>query len=760
MIILKKYQDKAVNQLREDTWVLLQRPNRQQKMVLKAPTGSGKTVMMASYMSRTCEEIKDKLEIPKRKIAFIWFAPNQLHLQSYFSIKNFFSNLRDIKPIQFEDITENKIHENEVLFVNWQSVNKEKNIFVRENEQGKNLITFVNNTYADDIDIICILDEAHYHANGEKAIQLLKDISAKIEIDVSATPLFNSDYGHTIKRHEVIEEEMIKKNVVLNPALDHYQQQNISLNQYLLNQALKKRDDIAKAYENLGININPLLLVQLPNDSQKESSTDKEIIDLLEKALKIKNYTIENHKLAVWLSNRKDNLEGIEEPNSITDVLIFKQAIALGWDCPRSAVLLIFREINQDHFGIQTVGRILRMPEQKHYQNALLNNGYVYTNLSKRIIHIVQEDMDYIVQNKAIRIENYQNIALNSYYINSKIVRNRLSASFRKCFYQAAEQYFGVHRDLAKDPTDEVFERNKKLLQQKFIEINVDKIEIPIPKDVEFAISDGYAKADEMERFAKTSDELNIIFRQFCRDNVGSYAKIDSTPVLELAIISFFDDYMSIGENNAIKIVLFEQNKPKFIEVIDIAMQIHEQLLKEKASKSTKKVEKTTWEVPPERIYNEYYQEQKEIEKHALIPFYEQINVSNPEKEFAKFLERNKDFIEWWYKNGDKNKEDFAITYNDIENDLKGFYVDFVIKLKSNKICLFDTKTKGSDKNMITKHNALIEYINKNSTKEKTLIGGVIVPEQRGNDLIWKYSDNSITSATDISKWKSFEPSN
>lgn len=759
MIILKKYQDKAVNQLREDTWVLLKRPNRQQKMVLKAPTGSGKTVMMASYMSRTCEEIKDKLEIPQRRIAFIWFAPNQLHLQSYFSIKNFFSNLRDIKPIQFEDITENKIHENEVLFVNWQSVNKEKNIFVRENEQGKNLITFVNNTYADDIDIICILDEAHYHANGEKAIQLLKDINAKIEIDVSATPLFNSDYGHTIKRHEVIEEEMIKKNVVLNPALDHYKQQNISLNQYLLNESLKKCDDIAKTYENLGININPLLLVQLPNDSQKESSTDKEIIDLLEKALKIKNYTIDNHKLAVWLSNRKDNLEGIEEPNSITDVLIFKQAIALGWDCPRSAVLLIFREINQDHFGIQTVGRILRMPEQKHYPNALLNNGYVYTNLSKRIIHIVQEDMDYIVQNKAIRIENYQNIALNSYYINSKIVRNRLSASFRKCFYQSAEQYFGVHRDLAKDPTDEVFERNKKLLQQKFIEINVDKIEIPIPKDVEFAISDGYAKADEMERFAKTSDELNLIFRQFCRDNVGSYAKIDSTPVLELALISFFDDYMSIGESSAIKIILFEQNKPKFIEVIDIAMQIHEQLLKEKASKSTKKIEKSTWEVPPERIYNEYYQEQKEIEKHALMPFYEQINVSNPEKEFAKFLERNKDFIDWWYKNGDKNKEDFAITYNDIENDLKGFYVDFVIKLKSNKICLFDTKTKGSDKNMITKHNALIEYINKNSTKQK-IIGGVIVPEQRGNDLIWKYSDSVITSATDISKWKSFEPSN
>ncbi len=63
---------------------------------------------------------------------------------------------------------------------------------------------------------------------------------------------------------------MIKKNVILNPALDHHKQQNISLDQYLLEQALKKRDEIAKAYSDLGIDINPLLLIQLPNDTKKK----------------------------------------------------------------------------------------------------------------------------------------------------------------------------------------------------------------------------------------------------------------------------------------------------------------------------------------------------------------------------------------------------------------------------------------------------------------------------------------------------------
>lgn len=759
MITLKKYQDEAVNKLVKDTWLLLDKGSKQNKMVLKAPTGAGKTVVMATYMAKVCEEIKDKLEFRKKNIAFIWFAPNQLHLQSYNSIQDYFADLRTIKPIQFEDVTDDKIQPNEVLFVNWQSVNKEKNIFVRDNEQNKNLINFVNNTYADDTEIICILDEAHYHANGDKATKLLKEIEAKIEIDVSATPLFKSDYGHIIRRDEVIKEEMIKKNVVLNPALDHYKQKNISLNQYLLNQALQKRDEIAKAYQDLEIDINPLLLIQLPNDSKKESALDKQIIELITKALEIKGYTTNNHKLAVWLSDTKTNLEGIEDYNSITDALLFKQAISLGWDCPRAAVLLIFREINQEHFGIQTVGRILRMPQQKHYSNGLLNNGYVYTNLSKDIIHIVQEDIDYIVQNKAFRIKNYEPIGLKSSHINTRLFRNRLGANFRKCYYQASEQYFGANQDLGEDPTDDTFTRNKKKLEEKFISLDVENIEIPIPKDVNIEVMEGITQVSKIERFAKTSDELNILFRQFCRNNVSNYAKVDSTPVLELALLSFFDDYLGIEEDEAIKIILFDQNRPIFIEVINTAIQIYTDLQKVKVKKSKKSVETSNWEVPAERIYNENYFE-KEAARHALIPFYEQNRASNPEIDFVSFLEKNEQFIKWWYKNGDKNKEDFAITYENTENELKGFYVDFVIKFKSGKIGLFDTKTKGSDANFVNKHNSLVDYLTENSTDEKQLIGGVIIPENKGDDIIWKYSETKIQSATKTDDWKIFEPRN
>ncbi len=53
------------------------------------------------------------------------------------------------------------------------------------------------------------------------------------------------------------------------------------------------------------------------------------------------------------------------------------------------------------------------------------------------------------MQNKAYRIERYQEIALQSAIINTRLSRNRLGSKFRKCLYEAAEEYFGVTKDLS-----------------------------------------------------------------------------------------------------------------------------------------------------------------------------------------------------------------------------------------------------------------------------------------------------------------------
>ncbi len=756
MIQLKQYQEKAVNRLLEDTYQLLKQPGTRKRMVLKAPTGAGKTVTMSAFLNQLATELPDKLEIHKRKVAFIWFAPNQLHLQSYNSLKEYFKELRTIKPIQFEDVTDNCLKPNEVLFLNWQSVNKKNNLYIKENEQEKDLKKFIYQAMLNDTEIICILDEAHYHADGIKAQALLRDLNAKIEIDVSATPTYKSDYGHTIKRQEVIDAEMIKKNVVLNPALDHHNQNDRSLNQVLLEEALKKREEIAQAYRDQGSDINPLLLIQLPNDNKTESALDKKMIEEVETFLDYKGITVQNNKLAVWLSNEKKNLEDIEDKDSFTDVLLFKQAIALGWDCPRASVLLIFREINQETFGIQTVGRILRMPEQKHYANPVLNNGYVYTNLSKDLIKIVQEDIEYIVQNKAERIATYEEIALKSFYVNSRTTRNRLGSDFRKVFYASAETNWNVTQDPDKTGGKGLFHFNQEKLKERGIELDIKKIEIPVPRDVQIAAEVGVTLVEDQERFAKTQGELDIMFRQFCREHVGGFAKVDSTPQMEMALKLLFETYFQIGEFETVKIILFANNQPKFVDLIDTALEDYQTILHKKAAETSRRIEQNEWDVPKERIYNEYYQS-RDTDNHVLEPFYELNNASKPEQRFVSFLEHNQEHIEWWYKNGENTKEHFAVPYENKKGLTSGFYVDFVIKLNDGTIALFDTKTLGSE-DFEAKHNAMVDYLKENSTEEQPLIGGVIVPRSPTDYSIWKYCENKIDNSHDATGWSTFDP--
>lgn len=756
MITLKQYQEKAVNGLLDETYEMLSVPGARQKLIFKAPTGAGKTVTMAAFLNRLSEELPDKLELQRHKAAYIWIAPNQLHLQSFNALKNYFGELRSIKPIQFEDVTDGKLKPNEILFINWQSVNKDKNIYIRENEQGKTLVSYINAARMDDTEIILILDEAHLFASkGKSAKELLQKVYAKIEIDVSATPLYESDYKYTIKRNEVIKAEMIKEGIELNPAIDAHMQHGISVNQVLLNLALKKRTELQNAYAKLGVDINPLLLIQLPNDNKTESVEDIRIKDEVVTYLDAKGMTIKNNKLAVWLSNEKANLEGIEEKNNITEILLFKQAIALGWDCPRAAVLLIFRDLRQETFTIQTVGRILRMPEQRHYTNTILNYGYVYTNLSKDMIEVVKDDMNYIVQNRALRIEDYKPLELKSYFINTRLTRNRLGSGFRKCLYQAAENTYEISRTL---DDEDIFTRNTRMMLKKFVDMDVENIEIPLPKDVKITGETETKRATEMESFAKTQAELDLLFRQFCRDHVGAYAKVDSTPVLEMALKILFEEYFGINEFNAIKVVLFEINKPRFIELIDLALNLYEEEQHKKASQASKRVEESKWDVPPERIYNDTFQE-KPVEYHAMIPFYERKSASRPERYFSELLEKNSEHIEWWYKNGDKNKEDFAVTYEDKYDTTRGFFVDFVIKHKNGTIALFDTKTLDSDPEFVAKHNALVKYIETNSTLEKPLLGGVIVPKGSMQERVWKYAENRIEKANDTTGWSVYHPS-
>jgi type III restriction enzyme len=746
------YQQKAISRLVEYTCELLEADrSTRQKIIFEAPTGAGKTIVMASYLERLKRDVAQRHDLSCNRVAFIWLAPNQLHEQSYESLKHHFSESRAIRPVLFEEISNKSLQADEVLCINWQSVSREDNLYVKDNEQGKTLAEYVRNCRADGTEVIVVLDEAHLFASkGKKALELLTKLNAKIEIDVSATPFFkNADQTVKILRGDVVKEQMIKKSISLNPRLKDAEQGDRSSTSLLLDMALNKRTELEAAYKKEGSEVRPLLLIQLPNDSATESENDKKIRFAVEDLLEKRGLTTKNEKLAVWLSNEKTNLENIRNNDGHQEVLIFKQAIALGWDCPRASVLLIFRELKQESFTIQTVGRILRMPEQRHYvQDDTLNYGYVYTDLAKDMIKIVEDDLGYITMDKAIRIPEYQPIDLPSVYIHRSTERNRLSnPDYKNSLFEAVETHWQFDKDLS---SESIFERNRKKLKEHFIENDVNKITIRIISDETLTGEREVVMVSNKADIARTKTELESLLYKFCRQNIGGYAPVDSTPRMSFSMQQMLMSYCGYDEVSAMKIVLSDNNQARFEDIISKSLLIYDNKTNEKRTQSNQKIKEYHWNVPSERIYTEHYVEVKnETTSHALQPLFIQKDSSEPERLFMKYLDDNSESIKWWYKNGDGSQGDFAIPYQDSNDETKGFYVDFIIMHQDGTLGVFDTKTKGSDRESVNKHNALIDYL-----VGKRAIGGIIILDGQN----WKFSASYIENDMDLSGWESYLP--
>ena len=779
-----KYQEKAVGQLVENTVNLLGLNGNRRQVVLKAPTGAGKTVMASEMLATLTEELQSRSDLPFRQVAFIWIAPNKLHQQSYFKMKNFFTETKLLKPVMFDELDQSDgiIHQGEVLFVNWESINSKNNLIVRDNEQGLSLYDIARKTREENIPIIVVIDEEHlfWTKTADKSKAVLEKINAKVEIRISATPKTKPEYLVNIDRQEVIREEMIKEGVLLNPDVTSGYANDIALNEHLINKALEKRQQIADAYKKEGVNINPLLLIQLPNDTTDAmTADDTKIMEQVVQYLDVmQGINTDNHRLAVWLSKQKTNLEDIERNDNLTEVLLFKQAIALGWDCPRAAVLLIFRKLTSDTFTVQTVGRILRMPEQRFYRNPLLNKGYVYTDISKDKIQIVADDMDYLHKAvlQAVRRNNLDNVQLVSYYeVRRSADRNRLGPDFRKVLTKTFEDMWttitplpipflfedeGEESDDLQIDTESTIAKNRQAAERQRIRLDVKNVNIEIPADIFFQNDvNTTIETGQKAKFTRTAGEVDRVYIDWCRQMLSGYEKAHSTGVLANYLLEAMENLFELFETEAKKVVLYHENRPKFADVVSRALDRYSRQLKQRQQEAKKRsFEQYEWEVPEDRTYTEENHVIKDkMEDHALLPFIELRTASTPEQEFALFLESHSDSIDWWYKNGDSGREHYAVAYTNSQGDKSLFYVDFVIKMNNGQVFLFDTKTENSDPDAPQKHNALLDYMQNEENSPKHLQGGIIVHDinHSGN---WLYSPLPIDNTYDTRGWDAFFP--
>lgn len=760
-----EYREKALLELKVHFFKLLNKEHHRHVLAFEAPTGSGKTVTMACMLRDIVRELPVHYEIDNREVTYIWIAPNTLHLQSLKSLSHFYSETREIRTMGIDDIDDDCLHPNEMLFLNWQTINRENTLFMRENERGKSFYNILNRTRLNDTQIVVIIDEEHLMAGGttaEKAEKMLRNIQPKIEIRVSATLSRSSKSAPNrvlIDRADVVKEQMIKKGVHLNPAIKAEDQGARDTDLVLLEAALKKRTELEVAYQATGANVRPLLLIQLPSDVQSLTNEDKKIRDTVVEYLNAVGVSEANGKLAVWLSGEKTNLEDIAKADNMVEALLFKQAIALGWDCPRAGVLLIYRELHSETFTLQTLGRILRMPEQKHYADDALNYGYVYTNLNKDLIQIVPDDADYLSMKRGNRREEiYQNVSLTSYFIQKEIKRNRIGAQFKEALYQAAEELFGVK--FLPDSPESHYVQNKAAMEATGVQMDISNIEIRIPTDVNLdGTSLGVVQAAHIEKFAKTVFQLEQLFNRFCISQCGEYQKDGSWERVKYHTEVFFEECLSMMGADVYKIVL--HNELRFTDLYNRAREIYAEILKAKGSNKTAEAKKneTAWEVPEFRIYPNDYVEQSSA-AHALDPLLARnrglggLFDSANETNFIDLLIQNEDLIQWWYKNGSSNREDFAVAYKDIAGNPSLFYVDIVVLFKNGILGLFDPKTVNSDPNNVSKHNALIDYVNNLNAKGQKAIGSIMLPK----DGSWRFCRNQISNDHDLTGWEFFNP--
>lgn len=763
---LKSYQEKSIQKIVADVLEQLNLDGERRKIVFQAPTGAGKTVMVTEAMCRIRETIADS-DCRYRQAAFIWIAPNELHIQSYQSMKNAFTETHRLTPVVYDELDagyDGYIRPGEVLFVNWQSINKANNVMVRGSEQMASVYDIIDRTTREHrIPIVCVIDEEHIFA-GEKARQsekVLSRINPKIELRISATPKTpDPDAFIKIDRTEVIKEEMIKRNISLNPDVRD-KDAGDGLDVYLLGEAMKQRRKLAEAYRDCHASVNPLLLIQLPNDTNKDLTTDE--AELKEKLLTNLEYsygaTTENGKVAVWLSGEKTNLEGIERHNSAVDVLIFKQAIAMGWDCPRAAVLLIYRKLSSEAFTIQTVGRIMRMPQQHFYADQHLNIGYVYTDLSADVIKIEPDDQNYITKLHAYRRAEMKNVTIAACREErSNKENNVLRSDFKKVMldFMAREwtlSYQPTLFDFEADDEEEAATSKaaeNRRFAGKHINMDVKKILIEIPTDMVITDDEGETPVVNKTGYARTPYEIGKVFERYCSGMLTEWSKSKCLGTLQAALVEAMEELFEMFETDAKIVICSKQNWPKFADLIKRALEYYRAHVLKKLLKADRGVVDFDWTVPEERDYAEdSYEARGDIQQHAMEPYFEQKGASNPEKEFTKYLEENSDKMEWWYKNGNNGGQHFAVSYENIHGVMSCFYVDFIILLKDGTICLFDTKSCNSDPNAVAKNNALHEYVAAQRAAGKKMTGGIAIYDKYN----WYYPGGTIEHTDDTKGW-------
>ena len=779
MIELKDFQKTAIDQLSLTFLELWKTGKYKIPLVFKAPTGSGKTVMMAEFLR--C--LDDNYHFHDDK-AYIWvsFGGDESYSQSKDKIRAYFNGGTDMNLKDVNNVSEGKLYKNNIFFINWSKIKGTDKESKKLRKSGG--VGYGGDAVFDDFilrtrkerDLVLIIDEAHTETDTTLANEVIDLINPKIILKVTATPKENSlpsisDVTQKragfveVSEEDVIASGLIKEKLIIQTEEDikKLEDKKFSEDEVMLELAYNKRLELKKLYTELGLDINPLVLIQLPSDFKEKEEVQANQKDLVLSYLKQKG--VKDKEIAIWLSgNNKTNLDLIEKNNNEVNFMLFKVAPATGWDCPRADVLVMFREINSPSFHTQIIGRIKRMPEGHHYDKNELNKAYIYTNYNKshiKDIKDVENSNKLPIYFTKVR-DDIQSIELETTY-HHRTDFNTLTPPplWQKFFLDVFDREFNT--------TNEKIIENQKLTADYF-DFKTKGVNNQIVVNAEINSFDNFA--NEIKEKGKNIDyhfsnlDAERLYNLLCfeelhkqSDENAKYNPSRSWGQLKSALNVWFSTRLGIDRTVYYSIIVNEllRESSKLKTTISKALR---EFRKEYEIEVKEKEEKEIFKIAlpsAEASFTDDFEKLDNVSRNVYEDFYtrkQYLGKENEEK-FITLLESKKSIL-WWHKQDDNGRDVFAIEYYDTqEKKNRLFYPDFIVRTKT-KVYLLDPKNNITAKSQETsdKSKALQKWIKKNKLKYKfEIIGGIVIEKYPE----WKINENEIYVYENDEDWTSLE---
>ncbi len=706
-ISLKVFQLKAIKSLLESM------DEGTRDIILKSPTGSGKTIILTHFMD---EYIKGH-----GATVFVWLTPGKGNLEEQSKAK-MDKYIHNSSTKLLADIMTNGFSANDCCFINWEKLTKKGNNALKDSERT-NFLEWIERAHNEGLSFKVIIDESHqnFTEKSDAIVQLFK--TDKI-IRCSATPLPDRRAKLIeVSEEDVIAEGLIKKMLVIN---EDFPQSIETDNQteYLLERALFKQRDLQSKFLALGKEITPLIVVQLPNNSNL-------LCDTVEKYFAKNGISYEAGTLAVWLSGRHENLDGISENASPVTAVIIKQAVATGWDCPRAHILVKLRENMDETFEVQTIGRIRRMPEAVHYGNDTLDSCYLYTFDGKFTQGVKSCLGKSALDAKTLFLKNEHKAFTLTKEQRTMVTDLRDSRKALSAIAKYIKQKFELTGDKSKNKTkleasgfvfsDSVVRHTlsgKVVVYSELSEKDkLNSIEIKEPINTHIHGREYHNRVGRIGlEIGMEYSHMNTIIGKLFGDKYDYREKILSLTVREL--------YTFVINNADTVRRLCREAMAAELEQMSLTID----MISEKpfyiphSTMFTYDIQSKLQTVSDKNVYGGYLLSAEPR--------------SASEKRFEKFCEKCS-AVEWIYKNGDKGEEYFSIVYLDNANHQKLFYPDYIVSV-GGEIWIIETKG-GFDRSGVSEDIDIFSpkkfEVLKSYVKKHGLHGGFVRYDKQSEEL-------------------------